>query len=228
MPDYKLVRTGRKTLAIYIRPNGEVEVRAPRRVSIQVIERALREREDWILQKQRALRSQYEKRQDFILTEGSTLTLLGKEYPVIFGEAPGFDGACFTVPVGDFVQVRSLIIQLYKKLAQEFLPERVRLYAGRTGLFPGSVRISSAVSRWGSCSGKNTLSFSWRLMMAPPAAVDYVVVHELAHIKEHNHSSQFWSLVESILPDYTEREKLLKDLQRKLSLENWDVRSLQQ
>ena len=78
------------------------------------------------------------------------------------------------------------------------------------GLYPASVKITSAATRFGSCSGKNSICFSYRLMLYPPEAVDYVVVHELAHIKEKNHSARFYALVERYMPDYREREKLLK------------------
>ncbi|HPX82802.1 MAG TPA: M48 family metallopeptidase, partial [Syntrophales bacterium] len=73
-----------------------------------------------------------------------------------------------------------------------------------------SVRISEARSRWGSCSAANRLAFSWRLMIAPPAVIDYVVVHELAHLREKNHSPRFWALVGEICPDYRQRRRWLK------------------
>lgn len=87
---------------------------------------------------------------------------------------------------------------------------RVEYYSEKMGLYPASVKITSAATRFGSCSGKNSICFSYRLMLYPPEAVDYVVVHELAHIKEKNHSARFYALVERYMPDYREREKLLK------------------
>ena len=78
------------------------------------------------------------------------------------------------------------------------------------GLKPSSVKITSAEKRFGSCSSKNGLCFSWRLLAYPTAAVEYVVVHELAHIKHHNHSPAFYALIEKYMPDYKERQKLLK------------------
>ena len=79
------------------------------------------------------------------------------------------------------------------------------------GLKPTSVKITSAKGRFGSCSAKNGLCFSWRLMAYPERAVRYVVVHELAHIAHHNHSPAFYALVEKYMPDYKERQKLLKE-----------------
>lgn len=98
-----------------------------------------------------------------------------------------------------------------RALAAAELPRRVAYFAEIMGVQPTGVKITSAKTRFGSCSGKNSLCFSWRLMLYPPEAVDYVVVHELAHIKEKNHSAAFYKVVESVLPDYKARVKMLKE-----------------
>ena len=99
---------------------------------------------------------------------------------------------------------------LYVKMAKAILPGKIDRYARRMGVRPTGLTITSARTRFGSCSGKDRLSFSWRLMAYPEAAIDYVVVHELAHIRYKDHSRAFYGFVESVLPDYRERIKLLK------------------
>lgn len=94
--------------------------------------------------------------------------------------------------------------------AAETIPKRVAFYAKIMGVQPSGIKITSAKTRFGSCSGKNSLCFSWRLMLYPPEAVDYVVVHELAHIREKNHSPAFYAVIAAVLPDYKAREQLLK------------------
>lgn len=94
--------------------------------------------------------------------------------------------------------------------AKAVLPERVAFYSGIMGLSPESVKITGAEKRFGSCSSKNRICFSWRLMRYPDEAIDYVVVHELAHIAYKNHGGEFYGLVASVLPDYKSRRKLLK------------------
>lgn len=94
--------------------------------------------------------------------------------------------------------------------AREMIPQRVAYYSGLMGLCPAGVKITSAQKRFGSCSGKDSLCFSWRLMLYPMEAVDYVVVHELAHIRHKNHGKAFYALVARYMPDYRERERLLK------------------
>ena len=101
-------------------------------------------------------------------------------------------------------------IEALRKKAKAYIPPRLEYYAQIMGVRPTAVRYTSAKTRWGSCSPKNSVSFSVRLMTKPPEAIDYVIVHELAHIREHNHSQRFWAVVASVLPDYRERKKLLK------------------
>ena len=99
---------------------------------------------------------------------------------------------------------------LYVKMAKAILPGKIENYAKRMGVQPTGLTVTSARTRFGSCSGKNRLSFSWRLMAYPEAAVDYVVVHELAHIRYKDHSRAFYGFIESVLPDYRDRIDLLK------------------
>ena len=95
--------------------------------------------------------------------------------------------------------------------AKEYLPMRVDYWSGIMGLTPTGLKITSARTRFGSCSGKNSICFSWRLMQYPREAIDYVVVHELAHIRHHDHSPAFYALIERYMPDWRERMKLLKE-----------------
>ena len=97
-----------------------------------------------------------------------------------------------------------------RTLAREILPGRLEYYSALTGLKPKSMKISSAKTRFGSCSSRGSICFSWRLMAYPPAAVDYVVLHELCHLRHLNHSRDFYALVERYMPDWKQRRELLK------------------
>lgn len=99
----------------------------------------------------------------------------------------------------------------YKKLLRPVLEHRVSYYAELMGVTYGRISIRDQKTRWGSCSAKGNLNFNWKLSLAPPEILDYVVVHELAHRIEMNHSPQFWALVERILPDYRQRRNWLKE-----------------
>lgn len=99
--------------------------------------------------------------------------------------------------------------KLLRKRAKEILPGKVKYYSDLLGVTPTRITITGARTRFGSCSGKNGISFSFYLMRFPEEAIDYVVVHELCHIIHHNHSKEFYKEIEKILPDYKERKKLL-------------------
>ena len=107
-------------------------------------------------------------------------------------------------------QLTDAEIAALKEQARIQLPPRVKYFSEIMGLFPSAVKISSAATRFGSCSSKNSINFSYRLMLYPQEAIDYVIVHELAHIKHKNHSKDFYALVGRYMPDYKKREALLK------------------
>lgn len=223
MIEYKLIRSRRKTLAICITKDGKAEVRAPIKLPQTVIDRFVNSKQGWIAQKTEVMAARAQKRQEFLVRKGNSLTLLGREYPVISGAAAAFDGKQFIVPFKENQIDKAQLIALYKRLAKQEIEKRTEYFSHKMGLLPSAVKIGSANTYWGCCSAKNSLIFTWKLVMAEPGAIDYVVVHELAHIKEHNHSARFWALVQSILPDYNIQRAKLKELQQKLSNEDWNA-----
>jgi predicted metal-dependent hydrolase len=155
---------------------------------------------------------------------------MGREYLITAKEARAGDpvipedgsAAFLYLPPGlDERRLRRSLILFYWEQAQTVIFERVVHFAPLMGLHPRSVRIGSAKRSWGSCSAAGRLSFSWRLMMASPEAIDYVVVHELAHLKQLNHSAAFWAVVTRTLPDWKERRGALRLLQKRLMNEDW-------
>ncbi len=100
--------------------------------------------------------------------------------------------------------------EIAKKTAFPYLMRRTEYFSEIMGLTPTGIKVTSAKKRFGSCSAKNSICYSWRLMLYPKEAIDYVIVHELAHIVHKNHSSEFYSLIEKYLPNYKELEKLLR------------------
>ena len=113
-------------------------------------------------------------------------------------------------PPRDYEQNPALEAQ-YRKGARRRITERAAYFAEKMGVDYGRIAIKAAKTRWGSCSARGNLNFHWKLILMPPAILDYVVVHELAHRIEMNHSPRFWAQVERILPDYRERRRWLKE-----------------
>lgn len=115
-------------------------------------------------------------------------------------------------PVSDLSAVqRTALENRYKEAARSYIPKRVAYYHAMTGGDYRRIAIRDQKTRWGSCSSKGTLSFNWRLMLAPPAVLDYVVVHELCHLTHMDHSPAFWQAVEAVCPDYRNLRKWLKE-----------------
>lgn len=122
-------------------------------------------------------------------------------------------------PVSDLTDTqRAALTQRYIAAAREYFPKRAAYFRQFTGGTYSRITIRDQKTRWGSCSAKGTLSFNWRLMLAPPAILDYVVVHELCHLTHMDHSPAFWQAVESVCPDYRTARKWLKDHGQELVL----------
>lgn len=115
-------------------------------------------------------------------------------------------------PVSDLTDTqRTALEQRYIAAARDYFPKRVAYFIQFTGGSYNRITIRDQKTRWGSCSAKGTLSFNWRLLLAPPSIPDYVIVHELCHLTHMNHSAAFWKKVESVYPDYRTARKWLKD-----------------
>ena len=224
MTPYTLLRSRRKTLAIHITKTAKVEVRAPLKMPKADIERFVNAKQDWI-DKHWAVRANcLAQKATFALRYGDCVLMQGRECLILSNSTKKayFDDGCFYLPPDLSPEAaQQAVIQIYRQTAKTILPAKVANYAMHMNITPRAVKINNAKTRWGSCSSINNLNFSWRLVMADEAAIDYVVVHELAHIFEHNHSNRFWAIVAHMLPDYTVCQLRLKALQRRLDTENW-------
>ena len=216
--NYLLVksRNRKKTISLRLRKDGVIVIQAPCGVPRSEIDRFFKSKHDWI---HRKIGEKEEVRADSGPREfspGEMFLFLGFSYPLIVddannsGDPLNFSGRQFILK-SDYVRhARDLFIQWYKDKAREYIEERTRHYSLILDLQPRHVRIGNAVSRWASCSYHNHLSFTWRLIMAPCPVIDYVVVHELVHIKEKNHSQRFWNLLKKTVPDYGSQRLWLK------------------
>jgi len=215
-PVYHLIRSRkrRKTLSLQIREDGRVVIRVPYHTPASEVERFIRERRSWV-EKKLSEKEEAIRKAQRVFVSGEKFLYLGERYPLEIGDGEKMDPLAFSF--GKFLlhrkcvaKARDLFIEWYKKEAKEKLSERLAYYSERLCLSPNGIRITSARSRWGSCSRDDRLSFSWRIMMASLNVIDYLLIHELAHIKEKNHSRRFWCLVESIMPDYRVRKLWLR------------------
>jgi predicted metal-dependent hydrolase len=216
-----LIHSRRKTIALIIQRDGSLTVRAPLRMPEASIQEFVQNHNDWIRKKQAQLKSSLlPTKKGFV--EGETFSYLGKEYPLnikaVQRSALIFSGTNFQLHKSSTLQARQAFIQWYKTQALKVISERVVHIAKKNKLTYQKVRITSARTRWGSCSSIGTLSFTWRLVLAPAEVIDYVVVHELVHTQIRNHSPKFWRKVAEVMPEYNLYTAWLKKNGRFLTL----------
>ena len=213
-------------MGIYVKKDATIEVKAPRNLPKGIIDKYVETKSSWIEENLSKMLDKVNMRNQFTLKYGDTIFVAGKEH-VIHPSLPRRYMFCenrLEVPSGlEPEEIRRIVIMAYKKIAKQIIRVKVDYYSEKLNVLPDKVGITSANTNWGSCSIKGNLNFSWKLLLADEEEiVDYVVVHELSHLKEHNHSSAFWEVVASVMPEYKEIEKKLKTLQDRISKEYWD------
>lgn len=214
MQNPKIIRSKRKTIALIVQSDGELLVRAPQRATRQQIDALLTKHADWVARKQAEVRARPAPKPVHQFVEGEIFYFLGVAYPLqlVDREKPALLlGGVFQLAKSEQDDAKALFEYVYKKEARRIFNERIDFYAQKHGFDVKKVKLSSARTRWGSCSSKGYINLTWRLVMAPLAIIDYVVVHELCHLREPNHSSAFWAQVAAIMPDYKKRRTWLKE-----------------
>jgi hypothetical protein len=217
--NYEVVRSRKRkrTISLHVKANGAAVVYAPHRTPIPEIDRFVREKQSWLRKKIRESGERQKKIRIKNYVKGEIFFFLGEPYPLKIGAAAlgcdKLDFLCgqFVLAEDSALQGKELFVDWYRKSAQEYIGERVDHFSQALKLIPKGVKISNARCRWGSCSQDNHLHFSWRLIMAPRSVIDYLVVHELAHVQEKNHSGRFWDIVGNTITDYKKQRIWLKD-----------------
>ena len=216
-----IIRTKRKSIALIVEPDGRLVVRAPMRISDADIKHLVKQKERWIREKQKQVKDKSTQSKQKVYMDGEEFLYLGKSYQlkIVADLNPALVlSRKFYLSRRVLPKAGSVFTEWYREQARAVISERVKLYAARHGFKYRKIRVTSARTRWGSCSSMGNLNFTWRLVMAPPEVIDYVVVHELAHLRVNNHSKEFWKQVERIMPDYKQRLKWLKENGQKLTL----------
>jgi len=214
----KIIRTLRRKTASVKIVEGNVSIIVPESLSVDKIESLLIKKHRWIKEKL-AL-------QDLVIAikpkefvSGESFSYLGRNYrlKIIEGSYPSiklhqgrFIASVRYTSVNNAPSIRQMLIRWYKQHAESKLIEKTQRYAKIIGVHPASIGIKSFQSRWGSCSLTDDIIYNWKIIMAPNRIVDYVVVHELCHLHHHNHSPEFWRLVDRYCPDYVDSKEWLK------------------
>jgi len=211
--DYRLIRSGRRTLGMTIDQRG-LRVGASPRTSLADIERFLRENAAWVLKKLDEWHG-HGRARHLAVCDGALIPLLGED--CVLRIEPGANrvrwiGHTLILQARPDADLRQLARRALRQRAQEVFAERTAHFAARMHRASPRVALSNAQTRWGSCSEKTGIRLSWRLIHAPLRLIDYVVAHEMAHLVEMNHSPRFWKVVERLCPDYRSARDELKRL----------------
>ena len=212
---FNIVRTRRKkTLAVKV-AGGEVSVLVPERTSMLQIEEIIAKKSNWIQKKllQQEHQTEIIKHQ---YIEGERFLYLGveRDLRLVTGARKDviLDDSSITIysnkPLSS-TSIKNRLRKWFQSQAQIYLARRTRTFAALMVVKPRLVNTRTYSARWGCCSNKKEITYNWQIIMAPEHIIDYVIVHELCHIKEHNHSSAFWAHVENMMPDYKDRKKWL-------------------
>ena len=210
----QIIRSKRKTLAIIVGPDGKITVRAPLRLSRARIQELVEAKSDWLRKHQEQVRQAQKSPAAPTYQPGEKFYYLGTAYPLEIVEraapALALENGSFRLARPAQGRAAQVFEDWYRRAARQVIGERTQALARRFGYTYRSLRITSARTRWGSCGAKGTLNFTWRLVMAPEAAIDYVIVHELAHLEIRNHGRQFWERVATLCPDYARQRRWLR------------------
>ena len=229
--EYIIRRSPRaKRIRLSLNPSGEVTLVLPRFVPELVGRQFAKAQWKWVERQRKKLPPVISSYQQTHLGSGSELVFFDqKKYSIkIFKTSKKRDrlklaGEVLELYLGSTLEpeqprLRALVEKFYKQQARDYLTQRAEYWAAQLGVKFNDLRIKNTTSRWGSCSSKGNLNFNWRIMLAPSEVVDYLVIHEVCHLKEMNHSPRFWALVESLDSDFKQHERYLKSHQHRLLL----------
>ncbi|MBZ0202265.1 MAG: M48 family metallopeptidase [Ignavibacteria bacterium] len=213
---YKIIRSKRRTVALQVNSDATLTVRIPYGISMEYVERFIADKRSWIEKKQEKFRTLGIKHKPKQFSEGEEFIFAGKPYPLEV--VPGIAARISLSPDGKLRITKKCleapkhyIEWFYKQYAKKHLTNRLAELARTFGYKCNSVKINSAKTRWGSCSAKGNINFSWKLVILPSEMIDYVIVHELVHLEIKDHSTRFYARMSELMPDHRQREKWLKE-----------------
>lgn len=210
----QIIRSKRRSISLEIRPDGRLVVRAPKVATDAQILKIVEQKAEWVAKNRAKVRRQYGEVKHKTFSPGERFWYLGEQYPLklTFRKRPllDLDGA-FLLSMDAKTNAKETFIAWYRRETRRITRDLIDTYVSRHGFKVNAVRITSARTRWGSCSGQKNLNFTYRLSMAPMNVIEYVVVHELAHLKVRNHGRDFWREVVALKPDYQKDRTWLKE-----------------
>lgn len=217
LPSAKVIRSIRRTMSLQISPRGELIVKAPFFIPEKVIYRFIKEKEDWIFKALQKVRARKEQTKTY--QEGEEFMYLGDKYKLHIGDFKEIAvNGTLNFPSFMIFRAKKELTNWYIKESKKLIIAQVEHMSKKMNAKYKNIRFSDTSSKWGSCFPDNSLQFNWRLIMAPLVVLNYVVIHELTHTIEKNHSRKFWGKVDLYTPAYKQHSKWLKNNKHLLSV----------
>ena len=206
MIKYKIIFKKRKSISILLDKDGNIIVNAPKNISKKYIDNFVQSNKKWIENNKKVIQQRSKNK--------TTLLYLGEETKLLISnedfENIKFNGINFYISRKNKDNSKELLHKFYIDQANKIIKKRIIFYTKKYNFRINKIKISNANTRWGSCGAQNNININWKLIMADKKIIDYVIIHELAHTIEHNHSKNFWVIIENIMPDYKERKDWLR------------------
>ena len=210
IPD-QVIKSKRKTLSISINENAQLIVRAPNRISDARIQEFINEKSSWIIKNKNLIKLRLQNTEK----DQNNLLYLGEYFPIKKNikslKKVSFNGEEFITNLENQSQLSNALKIWYKDKFKELAIPRLNYFVDKYDLTVNQVRLKRQKTLWGSCSSRNNINLNFLLIMAPLKVIDYVIIHELVHTIHKNHSDNFWSAVEDIMPNYKDPKNWLKE-----------------
>jgi predicted metal-dependent hydrolase len=204
----------RRTASLFVERDGSVHLIIPDHLPVSRIEDIINSKRMWIYKSLAEWEDLNASRVERDFTSGEGFLYMGRTYRLKVTddilENFTFRDNQFLIRKGELKDCEEYFKEFYKHKALQKIPERVQLYAGKMGVKPKSIKVLELGNRWASCSPDGNLNFHWKCMMAPLSVLDYIIVHELAHLIHMNHTDAFWNEVDKVVPDYRSKAEWLK------------------
>lgn len=221
-----------KNITIKVKHPDTVTIVSPKSVTNEFLHDLVVSKSKWILNKLNEFKNKESENPPILLVDGDKIPYLGNYYTLsvykeksiikcslLFKEDKFIAKVPYNMSSNDhYIKLRELLVNWYLTEGGKLIKERISIYSKKLNLYPESITLKEQKTSWGTCSSKGNIYINWKIILAPLDIIDYVLVHELCHLKHMNHSKEYWSLVSTIFPNYKDKRNYLKENSLKLNI----------
>ena len=208
-----------KNITIKVKYPNTVTIVSPKSVNDEFIHDLVESKSRWILNKLNEFKNKESENPPILLVDGDKIPYLGNYYTLNVYKEKSIDKIPYNISSNDqYIKLRELLVNWYLTEGGKLIKERISIYSKKLNLYPESITLKEQKTSWGTCSSIGNIYINWKILLAPLDIIDYVLVHELCHLKHMNHSKEYWALVGTIFPNYKAKRNYLKENSLKLNI----------